>query len=83
LEVIFMDLSREWMEDQIIKLAMELVESERRKAEAKTQLDKAKAEYAAAREAVEEASGLIRYFRGEIKIQIRNEELMDEVEAGK
>jgi hypothetical protein len=78
-----MDLTKEWMEDQIIKLAMELVEAERRKDETKTQLDKAKAEYAAAREAAEEAAELIRYFREEIRIQLRNEELMEEVEAGK
>jgi hypothetical protein len=57
---------KEWIENEIVKLERELGAAERHKAAAGISLDRAKAEYAAARETAETTAGLIRYFRGEL-----------------
>jgi hypothetical protein len=83
LEAIFMNLiTKEWMEDQLLKLELDLAGAERREAKAKTRLDEAKAGYAAARKEAAEASGLILYFRRELENRRLNEDLMEEAEAG-
>jgi hypothetical protein len=74
----FMDLTKDWMEDQILKLELDLAEAERSKVEAKTWLDRAKADYARARDAAEEASELIRYFRRELELARRTKETQHE-----
>jgi hypothetical protein len=63
-----MDLTKDWIEDQLLKLEMDLAQAERQKAVLKIHLDQAKNDYTEAREAVETTSGLIRYFRQELEL---------------
>jgi flagellar biosynthesis chaperone FliJ len=63
-----MDVTREWMEEQLPKLELDLAEAKRRMVMWKIRLDKARNNYAAAQEEAETASGIIRYFRQELEL---------------
>jgi hypothetical protein len=56
------------MEGQLLKLELDLAAAERRMAEWKFNLEKARSNYAEAQEAAETTSGLIRYFRQELEL---------------